>query len=240
MWKKKIIGLYREDKTANVFDNERGQYAYQKYKHKVEAKVLKKSIAEFPENSIKILDVACGTGRMVPEVFSINKKISYTGLDTSKSMTKFLKEKAAFLKKEKDISLVYADATKMPFKDNTFDITYTYHLLWHLPKQDQQKIIKEMIRVTKKNGIIILDILNKNFIFDRIKNIFGAKERQGLYKLSVKEVESIIQGKSYKKVDLLDIPIKNVFVYSIFNIINKLNQFFPTDFFHMLYFKIKK
>lgn len=165
--KKEIIGLYRKKDIAKTFDESRSKYAYQLYKHKIESSFLKKSINSIKKSKIKILDVACGTGRMLPEVFNTGKKIEYHGLDTSKQMLEELKKKAKKIRKLKEIKIHLSDAAKMPFKNNEFDLVYTYHLLWHIEREDQKKVIKEMIRITKPKGLIIFDVLNNNFIWEK-------------------------------------------------------------------------
>src|SRR3989344_5270856 len=112
------IETYRNEGVANSFDPDRSKYEHQKYKNRFEANILKKVLHEFKGKDVKILDVACGTGRMLPVVFKHNQDAKYFGLDTSKVMTKYLIKKAEKLGKEKVITLVYSNAAKMPFKDN--------------------------------------------------------------------------------------------------------------------------
>src|SRR3989304_836560 len=56
-------------------------------------------------------------------------------------------------KKYPTINFIEADAEKMPFPNSYFDLTYTAFCLEHLTSPE--KVISEMIRVTKKNGQII-------------------------------------------------------------------------------------
>ena len=135
--KEKIIEIYKEQEIVKSFDQERREFAYQRYKHKLESDFLKKNISSHQANKLKILDVACGTGRMLPEVFKTKKEVEYTGLDTSKEMMTHLKNQAKKLGRNVDV--VVSDASKMPFQDNTFDIVYTYHLLWHIPQKDHDQ-----------------------------------------------------------------------------------------------------
>ena len=239
MDKNRIISLYQKGETAKEFDQDRSRYNYQKYKHYFESKILKNIIAQMKE-PIKILDVACGTGRMLPEVFMMKKMVKYVGLDTSESMTNILKQKAKKMNIEEDVKINFGDATKIPFEDNSFDVVYSFHLLWHIPKEEQEKVIKEMIRVCKKEGIILFDSLNADFIFDKIKKITGKNGREGIHKLKIKEVKKIIGNKPIKIKKLLDAPIENNFLYSLINMINVLNKILPKKFFHMLYFTVKK
>ena len=236
--KQETIETYRKKDNVKTFDKERHRYLYQKYKHKIESNFLKKAIKLLKKNNIKVLDVACGTGRMLREVFSIKKDIEYFGIDTSKEMIKQLKEKAKKLGVEKNIKIKISDAEKMPFKDGFFDIVYSFHLLWHLEKEVQGKIIKEMSRVCKNEGIIIFDILNKNFVWEKMKRLFG-KASEDLYKLSLREAKNIII-KDIRIEKLNDAPIKNDSLYRIFNLINKIRKILPSSFYHMLYLKVKK
>ena len=103
--KQKTIEIYKEKDKVKVFDEARNKYLYQKHKHKIESSFLKNNILLLNKNKIRVLDVACGTGRMLPEVFSVKKNIEYVGMDTSESMTKDLKEKAKILGIEKQVKV---------------------------------------------------------------------------------------------------------------------------------------
>jgi ubiquinone/menaquinone biosynthesis C-methylase UbiE len=232
--KEEIIKLYQREGTAKNFDDERKEFLYQRYKHKIEANILKK-ILKVNNGPLKVLDVACGTGRMVPEIFKGNPNVEYTGLDTSNAMTAFLKHRAKILDKEKQIKLIIGDATKLPFKDNTFDVAFTYHLTWHLPKEEQIKMIKELERVTKKGGYFVFDILNSNFVYEKFKS----KNLEGIYKINPDDVKKIISSQDIKIEKLNDAIITNPLKYSIFNIINNIKKLLPLNMYHMLYFVVR-
>jgi|GEM_PF-1234391 ubiquinone/menaquinone biosynthesis C-methylase UbiE len=237
--KKKIINEYRKSEVADVFDNERKKYLFQKYKHKIEFNFLKKTIMLFDKNKkIKILDVACGTGRMLPEITRIRKNLEYHGLDSSEEMTFHLKRKAK--KMNFPVNIKIGDATKLPYGNDTFDLAYTYHLTWHLPVELQIKTISEMLRVVKDNGYVLFDTLNSQFLWEKIKFMLGVKKTDGIHKLSVKDVKKFLKDYNYNIEKLSDFPVKNSFLYSILNIINKAREILPTNMFHMIFFRVKK
>ena len=238
--KQKIIDIYMRNKVVDVFDKERKEFYYQRYKHKVEANFLKKAINSLNWGNIKVLDVACGTGRMLPEIFSVKKNIKYTCLDSSEEMVKCLIEKAKKLGIEKSIKIKIGDATKIPFKDNKFDIVFSYHLLWHLPLENQKKIVKEMVRVCKNGGTVIFDIVNNKFLWGKIKELLGKELTEGIYKTSLKEFVDITFGKNLKIEKLSDFPIKFTPLYHIFNILNLLKNILPKSLFHMIYISMRK
>lgn len=233
--KKEVIDLYKKQTVANIFDKNRSKYAFQKYKHKIESKIILKNINKIPKQNLKILDVACGTGRFLQNIFSSKKNIEYFGIDTSRAMSEKLKEKARKLGKR--VHIINDDAEKLPFPDENFDLTYTFHLLWHLPKKEQKQIISEMLRVTKKGGIILFDTLNSNFVYQKIKN---KKDTKGIYKLNLDDIKDFLKERNYKINKLNDIIIKNDFLYNLFNILNKLNIFLPKNFFHMFFIEVVK
>jgi len=239
--KQTIIDVYRDRNVTDVFDSQRSRYAFQDYKHKVESDFLKESIKASKSKKIKVLDVACGTGRMLPEVFSTGKDVEYVGFDTSAEMTKHLKDKAKKLGVTNKVSLKFWDAAKLPFEDNEFDVVFTYHLLWHLPKEDQEKIIGEMVRVCKKGGDIIFDFLNKKFIWEKTKKMLKKKALDGIYKLEVKEAKKIVSGvREITLKKLSDAPIKNSSLYKLFNLVNKSEGVLPSLFYHMIFLKATK
>ncbi len=236
--REKIIEVYSQEDIAKTFDEERNEFLYQKYKHQFEAKILTKSIKNL--KNPKVLDVACGTGRMLPVIFEANGDAEYFGLDTSNAMTSLLNKKADSIGKKERTHVIIGDAAKMPFENNTFDVVFTYHLLWHLPLEEQKRIIKEMLRVCKKGGIVIFDTLNKDFIWERMKNFFGRKKTKDIYKISINEIKGIIGKKGVKIDKLSDAIIRNDLLYSAYNIINLLRMMIPKSLYHMLYVKVEK
>jgi ubiquinone/menaquinone biosynthesis C-methylase UbiE len=247
---KSIIQTYQDKKVVDSFDKERGEFEYQKYKNKIESDFLFKAMRGELNTPVwlrglRILDVGCGTGRMLGTCLKESGGCTkYYGLDTSKEMLKVLKEKIKFIGYNKipykgEANIKIGNATKIPFKDNKFDIAFSYHLLWHLHIEEQKKVINEMIRVIEKDGVIIFDIINKNFIWEKVKYLFGIKKTEGIYKLSIKEVKEIIEGRNYKIEKINDFHLSDK-IYPYFNIINKLRKILPSCFFHMVYFRIKK
>ncbi|MDD4188412.1 MAG: class I SAM-dependent methyltransferase [Bacilli bacterium] len=137
-------------------------------------------------SSAKVLDFGAGTGNL-SRIF-LEKGCTVTALDVSQKSLNVLKDKLTF----NNLNTVLYNGFKLPFEDNTFDITATYSVLHHIP--DYISAIKEMIRVTKKDGLVYIDheanenkwnpsielieynSLTKQTIFEHIKKIFIAKE----------------------------------------------------------------
>lgn len=110
-------------------------------------------------HSKKLLDVGCGTGAMLDMFASLLPDKEFVGIDSSQEILTHAKEI-----ENPNIQLIRGEASSLPFEDNSFDFVYTRLVLMHNP--NPSKIIQEMIRVCKPNGIIMsVEIDDETMIF---------------------------------------------------------------------------
>jgi ubiquinone/menaquinone biosynthesis C-methylase UbiE len=103
-----------------------------------------------------VLDIGCANGFSTFEQFARND-IKICGVDFSEKMIEYAQARKKGNKFGNKISFAVGDIRKLDFEDNCFDVTYTTRVLINLPNWDEQlEGIKESIRVTKKEGIVIL------------------------------------------------------------------------------------
>ena len=102
----------------------------------------------------KILDVATGTGQQA--LAFAKKGYEVIGIDLSEAMLNVAKKK----NKYKNVKFEVADATNLPFDDNIFDISSISFALHDMPLSIREKVLKEMVRVTKPEGIIVITDYN--------------------------------------------------------------------------------
>ncbi len=100
----------------------------------------------------KVIDVGCGNGRWCILAIENNAK-EVVGIDISKSNVRALNKK---FKKLKNLKFFYGDNKKLNFKDNIFDVTISQGVIHHTT--DMFQSLSEIIRITKKNGKILLYI----------------------------------------------------------------------------------
>ncbi len=113
---------------------------------------LRSKVVDFtnPKNGSKILDIATGTGK---QAFAFAKKgYEIIGVDLSEAMLKIANKK----NKYGNVKFELADATNLPFEDNSFDISCISFALHDMPLFIREKALKEMVRVTKKEGMIVI------------------------------------------------------------------------------------
>lgn len=117
--------------------------------HKAIKSYLKKQI---PKQAKKILDQGCGTGE-----YALLFGDRYTGVDINPDYIKHAGGKYPG-------KFVVGSATKMPFKDNLFEVCFAVGLHHHLSDSMAKKAFKESLRVVKKNGkVVVVDaMLPKN------------------------------------------------------------------------------
>lgn len=98
----------------------------------------------------KVLDVATGTGQ---QAFAFAKQgHDVTGVDLTKSMLEIARKhnKSGFVKFE------IGDATHLRFEENTFDTSCISFALHDMPLTVREKVLSEMARVTKPDGVIMI------------------------------------------------------------------------------------
>lgn len=96
----------------------------------------------------KVLEVGCGVaadGRYLSE-----NGIDYQAVDLSFESLKLADEH--FRQHDLPRRFVNADATRLPFADNTFDLVYSFGVLHHVP--DTRAACREMARVLKSGGVL--------------------------------------------------------------------------------------
>ena len=96
-----------------------------------------------------ILDVGCGTGRIVK--FLNDKGFKAKGCDPSEIAVKLAR------KINKDPrTIIKASATKLPFKPNSFDLVISMSVIEHLTLRQAQGFLKETCRALKEKGLIFI------------------------------------------------------------------------------------
>ena len=103
----------------------------------------------------RVLEVGCGIakdGRFLSE-----NGIDYQGVDLSLESLKLAKEH--FRRNDLPICFVNADATQLPYSDDSFDFVFSIGVLHHVP--DTLSACREVARVLRPGGILRIMIYNR-------------------------------------------------------------------------------
>ena len=123
-------------------------YAYQEPKIDLPAVVL--DAAGVPSGGV-IADVGCGNGAYLAELASRAAVNRVIGMDLSPGMLA-----AASARGIGTAALVNADATALPLRSASVDLTLAMHMLYHVP--DPLDAVREMRRVTRPGGFVVVGL----------------------------------------------------------------------------------
>jgi ubiquinone/menaquinone biosynthesis C-methylase UbiE len=107
-----------------------------------------------------LLSVGCGPGVFLREIAKSHPKIEVTGVDKSSLRIEQAEER---LQGMSNARVCVGDATALPFDSNQFDLVFCRFLLEYLP--DKVRAVREMSRVCRENGKILLQDLDGQLIW---------------------------------------------------------------------------
>jgi len=116
---------------------------------RIRIKMLESSLIK--KDSI-VLDVCCGTG---DQCFYYAQKSNHVfGVDINQAMIGLAKKRKQ--KEANNPQLIIADAGSLPFADNYFDLVSICLALHEKDEELRNKVISEIKRVVKEDGIIMI------------------------------------------------------------------------------------
>jgi len=119
---------------------------------------LKRGLRRFshrPKESLKVLDVATGTGRTLKQIRSALSEVELLGIDLSGS---YLRQASRNLnsRNKEFAQLIRCNAEEMPFTNESMQALTCVFLLHELPREARENVLKECWRVLEPGGIIVL------------------------------------------------------------------------------------
>ncbi|KOP25382.1 methyltransferase [Hapalosiphon sp. MRB220] len=114
-----------------------------------------KSFTDLPNRQIRILDVACGTGRTLKMIRAAFPQASLFGTDLSPAYLRKANELLSQIPGELP-QLLQANAEELPYLDNYFHAVTSVFLFHELPAGVRQRVIEQCYRVTKPGGVFII------------------------------------------------------------------------------------
>ncbi len=118
-------------------------------------KPLKRELDKLDQDTITILDVACGTGRTLKALRSAFPSVSLYGVDLSCAYLRKANELLSQLPQELP-QLLQGKGEELPYQDNYFNAISNVFLFHELPKPIRQQVIDESYRVLQPGGIMVI------------------------------------------------------------------------------------
>lgn len=105
-----------------------------------------------------VLELGCGYGRIIPALAWKARWV--VGIDTSMSSLQYGQE---LLKSTSNCLLIQMDATQLSFLDRTFDVVVCIQNGISAFHVNQEHLIRESIRVTKRGGKVLISSYSEKF-----------------------------------------------------------------------------
>jgi 2-polyprenyl-6-hydroxyphenyl methylase/3-demethylubiquinone-9 3-methyltransferase len=115
-------------------------------------------------SSMAVLELGCGYGRVLRRLAPRVRTVA--GIDTS---IPSLRLAVDFVGHEEALRLAAMDATRMAFRNQTFDLTICIQNGISAFGVDQQQLIGEAVRVTRPGGVVLFSSYSERFWEERLK-----------------------------------------------------------------------
>jgi ubiquinone/menaquinone biosynthesis C-methylase UbiE len=165
---------------SNFIDYEQDRSFYTKYdefRYRTEGHILQE-LDKIDFTGKKTLEIGLGQGADSMQI--IDRGALYYGIDLTEESVRRVKERFHLFDR-RYCEVQVANAEKIPFEDNSFDIVYSHGVIHHSPRIDL--IVAEIHRVLKPGGQAVIMLYHKNS-FNYFISI-GLMRRAGLAMIKV-------------------------------------------------------
>ena len=187
-------------KGQNITDEQFYETGEENYRNLIlEDPILKDKLGSFSDK--RVLDIGCGAGRLT-EFFAKDFKRA-DGVDISEKMVEEAKKRLSHIS---NVHFVAGDGMHYPFKDDEFDLVFSYIVFQHMPSVEVVKEnFREIKRVLKKDGIAKIQIRG------------GEKVKKGTWfygpNFTASEAKELLEDIGLSVVKMGDDSIKRFFLW---------------------------
>lgn len=136
------------EEMENFFSARLGDYE----EHMMHWKKLYEWMGELvPDQTEKLLDLGCGTGLELDEIFRHHPDIEVTGVDLSSDMLAKLREKHL----DKKLNLIVADYFQQPLGTACYDAAVSFETLHHFTAEKKLSLFRKLYQSLKPGGIYL-------------------------------------------------------------------------------------
>jgi len=175
-----------------------------------------------------ILEAGCGTGRLCCLLARDFPNLRVIGIDISPNSLKIANLLKEYLHVS-NVSFEIGDLFQIPYPDNYFDVVFNDGVIEHFPIDENpnyKDALKEMVRVTKPRGKIIVDVPNwycfPHTIYKWFLNKLGRPFEYG-YEKSFKHRELI---ELFKEFNLTNLDLRGYYPAYGFYRLGKYSRIF--------------
>ena len=153
------LAVEKHDREASEFDKEYRTLAVEGYlatafllgREKID-RILYREL-ERCGTGARVLDAGCGTGSQLAEI--AGRGFDVVGLEPAIEMRRIA------IEANPGVEIGSGSITAMPFPDASFDVVIALEVLRYLPETDNDLAWKEMLRVLRPGGTLIVTLVNR-------------------------------------------------------------------------------
>ncbi len=154
-----VYDALASDYDAERFTSRPGQYDFEETRYVVRGVVGELLAAR---EQWLALDVACGTGKIA--LFAAEEEgCRVVALDAALNMLRQCSKNAMQARLMPKVMPTNASANSLPYRDNSFDICFSFRFLHLLPADQYLAILREMVRVVKPGGHVVIEVTNSRY-----------------------------------------------------------------------------
>lgn len=185
----------------------------------LETDFITREMRKFGHKKIKVLDVACGHGRLLYLLSKEFKNLELYGIDINKNAVKIAKKTVPTARI--GIGSVY----KLPFKDKYFDVVVIAASFMHF--ENPSKALEEITRVCR--NLVMFDVTTKTNISQFLRGI-GIMSRSDVpeNKYTIGEIEKILPKSFSWKINGYSFLSHKLITKKIYSYYKHVDLFMPT------------
>jgi ubiquinone/menaquinone biosynthesis C-methylase UbiE len=103
---------------------------------------------------VRLLEVACGTGRTLHQLARAHPAMRLWGIDLSPAYVRLARRRLADVD---EVALAVENAEVLPFADATFDAAASVYLFHELPRNARRNVVRELHRVVRPGGLVVIE-----------------------------------------------------------------------------------
>ena len=112
-------------------------------------RTVMQAVNPYLRSNLRVLDAGCGTGNLILDLWQLEPSAELVGIDMSDSMLEIACNKPGM--QSARACFMQADASRMPFRDESFDIILCLNAFHHFHEP-----LGDITRVLKQGGLLVL------------------------------------------------------------------------------------
>jgi len=113
-----------------------------------------RGLGDAARGGARVLDVACGTGRLLHQLAITMPHARFSGIDLSPA---YVQAARTLLDDVAEVSLAADNAEQMPYREALFDVVTSVYLFHELPRSARRNVLREMFRVVRPGGLVVIE-----------------------------------------------------------------------------------